>query len=64
MATKNDDHTALEIVEKGASFGSWQEENAVGYVADVDGRRGTVTFHQIHNAMVEIGDEPNPNQWG
>ena len=60
MATRDDHHAALEIVEKSAAFDDWQEEDAVGHLADVDGRRGhgrTVRFHQVHNTIVEIGDD-------
>lgn len=60
MATGDDHHAALEIVEKNGSSDDWQEENAVGHVANVDGHRGCwgiAAFHQVHDTIMEICDD-------
>lgn len=60
MTTRNEHHAVLKIVKEDASFDDWQEENGVGHVTNVDGRRGdgrTVTFHHVHNTTFEIGDD-------
>ena len=60
MTIRNDYYAASEIVEKNASFDGWQEENAVGRVANVCRRRShgsIISFHQVHNTVVEIGDD-------
>ena len=60
MAASDDHHAALKIVKKNGSPDDWQEENAVGRVADVDGHRGhrgIVPFHQVHNTILEVGDD-------
>lgn len=60
MTARYDHYTALEVVKKDASFDDWQEENAVGHIADVYRGRGndtTVTIYQVHNTGVEIGDD-------